>query len=89
MVYNKVILYYCTIISGKEMLMEELLIKLNESGQQICFVEWLQINCASALTFSSFILKVMKVAQLHESKGELGVWAATQANAFKQPDWKA
>ena len=33
MVYNKVILYYCTIISGKEMLMEELLIKLNESGQ--------------------------------------------------------
>ena len=44
---------------------------------------WLQINCAFALTFSSFILKVVKVAQLHESKGELGVWAATQANAFK------
>ena len=89
MVYNKVILYYCTIISGKEMLMEELLIKLNESGQQICFVEWLQINCASALTFSSFMLQVVKVAQVYGSKGELGGWATTQANAFEQQDLKA
>ena len=49
----------------------------------------LKINFASALIFSSFMLKVVKVAQLHEGKGELGVWATTQANAFKLPDWKA